>query len=99
MKRSLVLRSRAEEDLTAAALWYEAQLPGLGREFLDEADQVIRQITHFPDSFPARHHHFRRALLRRFPYGIFYAVEPDMIVVLTVIHLAQDPAELPRRLD
>jgi plasmid stabilization system protein ParE len=99
MNGSLVLRRRAEEDLTAAALWYEEQLPGLGREFLDEADRAILQIAHFPDSFPARHRHFRRALLRRFPYGIFYAVEPDLIVVLTVIHLAQDPAELPRRLD
>ncbi len=99
MNRSLVLRSQAEEDLTAAALWYEEQLLGLGREFLDEADKVFRQITHFPESHPARHRHFRRALLRRFPFGVFYAVEPDNIVVLTVIHLAQDPTELTRRLD
>lgn len=99
MNRSLVLRSQAEEDLAAAALWYEEQLLGLGREFLDEADKVFRQITHFPESHPARHRHFRRALLRRFPFGVFYAVEPDNIVVLTVIHLAQDPTELTRRLD
>jgi len=99
MKRPLLLRIRAEEELTTAALWYETQRPGLGREFLEEADAVLRQIRLFPEGFPLRHRHFHRALLRRFPDGIFYANEGDVIVVLAVIHLAQDPAAVPRRLD
>jgi len=30
-------------------------------------------------------------LAKRFPYGIFYVVEPQRIVVLAVLHTARDP--------
>ena len=53
----------------------------------------------FPESHPVRHRQFRRALLRRFPYGVFYAVEADEIVILAVLHLAQDPSAIFGRLD
>lgn len=98
MTRRFALRSRAEEDLAEAALWYEEQMPGLGRDFLGEAGLVFEQIAQFPESYPPRHRRFRRALIRRFPYGVFYSVEPDLIVVLAVVHLAQDPAEIVQRL-
>jgi toxin ParE1/3/4 len=97
--RQLVLRVRAEQDLADAARWYEEQARGLGRELLEEADAVFAQIAQFPESKPMRHRHFRRALLQRFPYGIFYVVEADEIVVLAVLHLAQDPAAIAGRLE
>jgi toxin ParE1/3/4 len=98
-ERRLVLRVRAEQDLADAAQWYEEQARGLGRELLEEAGTVFAQIAQFPESHPMRHRHFRRALLRRFPYGIFYAVEADEIVVLAVLHLALDPAAIVGRLE
>jgi plasmid stabilization system protein ParE len=33
----------------------------------------------------------RRALVRRFPYAVFYEVEPERIVVYAVFHCSQDP--------
>src|SRR5262245_10133610 len=37
MKRTVRLREETDQDLTAAASWYEQQRVGLGHEFLDEA--------------------------------------------------------------
>ncbi|MGZ5444003.1 MAG: type II toxin-antitoxin system RelE/ParE family toxin [Thermoanaerobaculia bacterium] len=38
----------------------------------------------------------RRAITRDFPYSVFYAIDtPVRVVVLRVIHHAQDPTEWP----
>jgi plasmid stabilization system protein ParE len=38
----------------------------------------------------------RRALLKRFPYAVYFAVEGDVIVILTVLHVSRDPATWQR---
>ena len=37
---------------------------------------------------------FRRALLRRFPYSVYYVVEGDAIVVVGTFHCARRPATI-----
>ena len=39
----------------------------------------------------AVHRHVRRALIRRFPYGIYYAVDEELIEVIAVFHAKRDP--------
>lgn len=39
----------------------------------------------------------RRALLRRFPYAVYFAVEESTVVVLTVLHAHRDPAAWQKR--
>jgi plasmid stabilization system protein ParE len=41
----------------------------------------------------------RRALVRRFPYSIFYEIEPQQIIVYGVFHGARDPDAWKRRRD
>jgi toxin ParE1/3/4 len=41
----------------------------------------------------------RRALVRRFPYAIFYEIEPRQIVVYGVFHGARNPNAWRRRRD
>lgn len=38
----------------------------------------------------------RRVLVERFPYCIFYVVEPERLVVLAVLHVARDPDLWPK---
>jgi len=42
------LRPEAEKDLADAAAWYEAQRPGLGQEFLDEALATFSAVAETP---------------------------------------------------
>jgi len=39
----------------------------------------------------------RRALLRRFPYVVYFAIEADIVVVVAVLPASRDPAEWQRR--
>ena len=91
MKRALIIRPEAERDLAEAYQWYESQLSGLGSDFLLRLDATLSSIQRTPDLYPAVHGKIRRALIRRFPYGIFYLVERNRIVVLGVLHARRDP--------
>jgi plasmid stabilization system protein ParE len=41
---------------------------------------------------------YRRAIVHRFPYVVFYEFNVDTIVVYSVFHTAQDPQKWRRRL-
>jgi hypothetical protein len=60
----------AQYELDDAFLWYEEQMPGLGRELLDEMDRSIRRITRWPSAGKEISTDVRRCLVKRFPYGI-----------------------------
>ena len=44
------------------------------------------------------HEAYRRALLRRFPYAIFYEHTGDLVPVYSVFHTSQNPAKWRQRL-
>ena len=74
MNVTVQLREEADGDLAAAASWYEQQRIGLGHEFLDEALSAFRHIAKQPLTYPVVHRNTRRALMHRFPFGIFFRV-------------------------
>ena len=91
MTLELRLRSEAELELMDAALWYEEQGLGLGHQFLDEALAAFSTITETPLMYPIVHRNTRRALIHRFPFGVYYRVETSTIVVVAVMHGSRDP--------
>ena len=46
--------------------------------------------------FPCVHGEVRRAVVSRFPYAVFYRVDPKRVVVLAVLHMARDPKLWPQ---
>ena len=98
MKYKIIIRPEAEDDLEEAFQWYEEQNPGLGLEYLlciDAAFDII--IIRNPKLYQKVYKNIRRALPRRFPYGIFYIIEDDKIIVLAVLHAKRDPRLLKKR--
>lgn len=92
------LRPEAEQDLADAARWYEEQWPGLGQEFLDEALATFSAIAERPLASTAVYGSLRRALLHRFPFGVFYVVDGDGAVVVGVLHGSRHPRRWKSRL-
>jgi plasmid stabilization system protein ParE len=86
-----VLRAAAAADVEEAWLWYEAQREGLGDEFLQVVEQALESIATFPESAPIVQRDIRRHLLRRFPYGLFYRLVQDQIVVVACFHAKRSP--------
>lgn len=92
------LRPEAEDDLFEAAVWYEPQQLGLGQRFLNAAAATISKISMFPLSHPIVYRSTRRALLRRFPFCVFYQIDKDEIVVIAVLHGSRHPYAWRQRL-
>jgi plasmid stabilization system protein ParE len=88
----------ADQELLDAFTWYEHQQPGLGMAFVNQVDRTIRRIAHYPESCPDTGEGIRRALVSRFPYGLWYAVEQDELVVYAVAHLHRRPRYWAARL-
>jgi plasmid stabilization system protein ParE len=87
----LVFRPQAESELLEARGWYESQRAGLGQTFTETVDQVLASILSNPLAHPPVHGETRRAVLRRFPYAIYFHVMADEIVVLAVMHGRRRP--------
>lgn len=59
----------------------------------------LATIQRHPQAFTLVDATMRRALVRRFPYAIFYEIEPRQIVVYGIFHGARDPHAWRRRRD
>jgi plasmid stabilization system protein ParE len=90
MARRIVVDPQSDLDIQAAAMWYEDQQPGVGTQFLDELDLVLQRIAENPLQFPRLELEARRALMHRFPYGVYFLAEAE-IRVLAVLHLHRQP--------
>lgn len=93
----LSISSRAERETLEAARWYEGESPGLGAAFLEIVEKTLDAVVEAPLRFPLLHRDVRRALLKRFPYGVFFRVQPHRIRVISILHLARDPARWQQR--
>jgi len=94
---SVRLRPEAAADIRAAMAWYDARKPGLGAEFLNETDAVFARIAERPESYPAVHGETRRALMRRFPYAVYFDIDNEGALVMAVLHQRQDRGMLSER--
>lgn len=87
----VVSHPEADEELVAAALWYEDRQPGLGDAFLDEFERTLRRVVAEPERWRKIRGDNRKLNLRRFPYAIVYSVRTDTIYVKAVMHLHRRP--------
>jgi plasmid stabilization system protein ParE len=93
----LLLRPAAAADVEAAYRWYEHQRVGLGEEFLAAVRRTLKTITAHPAGCPVIHRHTRRALVRRFPYAVFYQLVGEQVVVVACMHGRRSPRRWRRR--
>ena len=91
-----VAREAAAEAFEAAD-WYEKQSQGLGHAFLELVGQTLKEIAERPYQFPQVYRDIRRALLKRFPFGIFFRLRSNRIRIVAVMHLSRDPKRWRRR--
>ena len=81
----------AETDVADAAAWYENQRKGLGAEFLDEILSTCDVLSESPELFPVVHRNTRRAVIKKFPFGIYYRTEHDLVSIIAVMHGSRSP--------
>ena len=95
----LVVGAAAEADALDATLWYEQRSPGLGTEFLAAVEATLAEIAAMPERYPVVRGEARRALLRRFPYGVYFVASPKLVNVVACLHVRRDPRRWQERTD
>ena len=68
----VLIRAAAEKDLDEARKWYDRHKPGLGDEFLVRIAEASARLEQNPERYRVLYKGFRRVLVERFPYRIFY---------------------------
>lgn len=95
MDFKLIVEPTAESDISSAIEYYEAQKQGLGKVFFEELIEKVKQIQKFPNSISIRYNHTRVAVLKNFPYLIFYILVDNVIVILAVKNSSINPINWP----
>ncbi|MDO8990475.1 MAG: type II toxin-antitoxin system RelE/ParE family toxin [Sideroxyarcus sp.] len=97
MAYRLKFSARALREIGETREWYESQSPGLGGEFIAAIELQLRRLEQAPLLYAEVLSGVRRALLPRFPFGLFYALRDDLVHVLAVLHDARNPGRWPKR--
>jgi plasmid stabilization system protein ParE len=96
---SLTIRFELEArvELIRASEHYRNVSPEIGLEFSRAFRECVRDILNFPDAFKHVGDGVRRASLPRFPYFIYFTVDPDCVFVYALAHHKQDQSYWQRR--
>ncbi|MBU4557323.1 MAG: type II toxin-antitoxin system RelE/ParE family toxin [Actinobacteria bacterium] len=91
MSFQLDVWQEAQDDIVDAALWYSGRSPGLELQFLSRVDECLAHLETQPARFPIVHGDAQRALLARFPYGLFFIIDEPFVRVVACMHARHDP--------
>ena len=98
MAAELILAPEAEQDIADAYAWYENLRIGLGEEFLSSVEACLETIRRTPDMYGFVHESYRRGLVRRFPFAVFYEYTKGRVTVYGLLHTSRDPDKWRQRL-
>lgn len=87
----MILHPEAQEELRAAAIYYEDRRVELGLRFVQAVESGFRQIERSPMTWRCVRGDIRRFLMKIFPFGIVYAPIEGEIFVLAIMHLKREP--------
>jgi plasmid stabilization system protein ParE len=91
MAVELIIAQEAQQDIEEAYGWFEERRTGLGEDFLGCVDAAVQNICRIPELYAKVHEDYRRALVRRFPYAVFYEYTGVKVIVYSIFHTSQDP--------
>lgn len=83
--------STAEAELVEAMNYYGGIDPSLGARFLTEVEASVALIETHPLAWMPLSPRTRRCRVTHFPFGLFYQVRAEEIIIISVMDLRRDP--------
>ena len=93
----LIVSREAQADISEAVAYFRGISPRLPVRFGMEVEATYTSILEHPELYPVVYKNFRRALLHRFPYSVFYIVDAPIILIVGVVHQSRDEDTWKRR--
>lgn len=88
----------AQAELVEAIAYYDSQEQGLGSQFAEEVRRTIERILQYPEAWSPISKRTRRCRTNKFPYGIIYQIQGDVVLIVAVMHLRREPMTWKNRL-
>jgi toxin ParE1/3/4 len=96
--KPVIVHPLARTEWDKGIAYYEAQTPGLGLDFLAKVEEAFLKIQQHPQMWPPHTDpRFRKYVLERFPYLIFYWEQTDNIWIVAIAHAKRRPDFWMRR--
>jgi toxin ParE1/3/4 len=90
--KEVLFQKDAKAELAEAVDFYEQRRAGLGLEFQDEVEAAVKLIRQHPHRFGIyQQSQFRKCVMQRFPYLVFYWEREDAIWIMAVAHAKRKP--------
>lgn len=90
--KPVIIHNEAKQELDSAIAYYEVRQVGLGLDFLSDVEQAISRIQQNPNvGEKYKITGFRRYVMQRFPYLVFYVEFEDFIWVVAIAHGKRKP--------
>ena len=86
-----IIQQGAQRDVRDAAQWYASQSKSAAANFVADYEKGVKVIRAFPFLSPVFEGTTRKHNLSRFPFGVVYEVEPNLLKVIAVIDLRRKP--------
>jgi plasmid stabilization system protein ParE len=92
MSLPVVLRDEAKLEFDEAFDFYEGRRPGLGVQFVDRVQAVFDRIAENPQLHALVLGDVRKAVVRRFPFCVYYRSNSQRVEVIAVFHTSRNPS-------
>lgn len=94
----IVFRPEAEEDLAVAVEYCAHGGSSASTRFIHRLDDRLKLLQSNPEIAPKVYSRFHRLLLHPYPFGLFFHVVEDRIIVIAILDLRQNPESIRSRL-
>jgi hypothetical protein len=91
--KDIIALEEVSLDLKIAEEFYEKQNTGLGSYFKDTIISDIESLWLY-GGIHSKVFGLYRLLSKTFPYGIYYEIKDDIVIVLAVLDLRQNPKNI-----
>ncbi|NJD20730.1 MAG: type II toxin-antitoxin system RelE/ParE family toxin [Gemmatimonadetes bacterium] len=95
MAHPIRIRPQVEAEISEAMAWYGDRVPGLDGAFLRALTVALVRVSEVPESYATIRGAVRRAILRKFPYAVYYVFDGVEVIVLACIHERRSPERWP----
>jgi plasmid stabilization system protein ParE len=89
--RPVVVLAAVGPEVQQAYDYFAIRAPGKGEDFLERYFDVTDRIVQNPEAFPQKFDDYRRALVPKYGYAVYYFITDEKSVIVAVIHARRHP--------
>ena len=91
MAFEIIITPFAESDIKQSIKYYNSKSERLGKIFIEEVDSIFERIKYNPELFPIAFDKTRKAIVKRFPYNVYFVITNSKIFITAVFNTWRQP--------